>query len=252
MNEKAQSLGLKNSHFSSPHGLDKDDHYTTATELALLTTYALKNQKFSEIIQTKQTTVYINNTPKAISNTNELLGNLNGVYGVKTGFTNKAGRCLVTSTKRGNLDVVSVVLGANTKTIRTQDSIKAIEYTFKNFEMFNIKERMETAFENWFEDDKYIEVVKGTYDTPEFALGNVQFDEVPINKKEENDIETRISYSEILIAPILENQVIGAVYITIDEHVLGKADIYVKNRIDKKNMLDYFIQFMCVYKAVGM
>ena len=99
MNNKAEELGLNNSHFESPHGLDSDNHYTTAYELAILSDYALKDSTFFNIVGTKNYTITINGNPKNISNTNELLGNLLGVYGIKTGFTNGANRCLVTACK---------------------------------------------------------------------------------------------------------------------------------------------------------
>ena len=94
MNKKGQELGLKNTHFITPHGLDEPEHYTTAYELAVITDYALNNPKISEVVRTKTYTVRINNSTKTINNTNELLGYLDGVNGVKTGFTNRAGRCL--------------------------------------------------------------------------------------------------------------------------------------------------------------
>ena len=126
MNAKAKELGLKNTHFAVPHGLDNEEHYTTALELAKITDYALKIEKFRNIVATKEYNVTINGYNKVISNTNELLGSLDGVYGVKTGFTNGAGRCLVTSCKRGELDIITIVLGADTKKIRTTDSINLI------------------------------------------------------------------------------------------------------------------------------
>lgn len=120
MNKKAIELELKNTHFVTPHGLDQEQHYTTAYELAKITDYALNIKKFSTIVNTKQTTIHINGNARQISNTNELLGNLNGVDGVKTGFTNNAGRCLVTSTTRNGHQIICVVLGADTKKIRTR------------------------------------------------------------------------------------------------------------------------------------
>ena len=113
MNEKAIELGLTNTHFVTPHGLDDANHYTTALELAKLTDYAMDNETFAKIVGTKSTTIYINNQSRQINNTNELLGVLNGVVGVKTGFTNNAGRCLVTETKRNNMDIITIVLGAD-------------------------------------------------------------------------------------------------------------------------------------------
>ena len=126
MNSKAKELNLLHTNFESPHGLDSDEHYTTAYELSLLSNYALKNPIFAKIVGTKNYTITINGYPKSLSNTNELLGNLNGVYGIKTGFTNGANRCLVTACKRNNLDIICVVLGCDTKKFRTQDSIKLI------------------------------------------------------------------------------------------------------------------------------
>ena len=135
--------------FESPHGLDSDGHYTTAYELALLSDYALKNKTFLQIVGTYNYTISINGHPKSLTNTNELLGNLNGVYGIKTGFTNGANRCLVTACKRNDMDIICVVLGCDTKKLRTSDSIKLIEYTFSNFEYVNIQEKIDTELENW-------------------------------------------------------------------------------------------------------
>ena len=133
MNQKANELGLTSSHFITPHGLDQEEHYTTAFELAKIADYALNNQTFAEIVRTSNYTITINNNSKNLHNTNELLGTLEGVYGVKTGFTNGANRCLVTSCKKGNLDIICVVLGCDTKKDRTQDSVKLIKYIFSNF-----------------------------------------------------------------------------------------------------------------------
>ena len=77
MNEKAKELGLKDTHFVTPHGLDEDEHYTTAYELAKITDYALNNEKFAKIVRTQNYTVNIDGNSKNIRNTNELLGYLN-------------------------------------------------------------------------------------------------------------------------------------------------------------------------------
>ena len=106
MNQKACEIGLNSSHFVTPHGLDNEEHYTTAYELALLTNYALKNDIFRKYVGTKSQTITINTYSKTLNNTNELLGYLDGVYGVKTGFTNGANRCLVTSVKRTNMNII--------------------------------------------------------------------------------------------------------------------------------------------------
>ncbi len=171
MNQKAAELGLEDTHFVTPHGLDRDGHQTTALELAKITDYALNNPKIAEVVSTKQYTVTINGYPKTISNTNELLGYLDGVNGVKTGFTSKAGRCLVTSVVRDDLNLITVVLGADTRKIRTQDSIKLIEYIYKNYKQVNIEELVQSEYESWCKiNNGRIFVYKGTKRRPEIYL----------------------------------------------------------------------------------
>ena len=167
MNNKATELGLVNTHFVTPHGLDDDNHYTTAYDLAVLTNYALNIEKFRNIVGTKTTSIMVGNYSRTITNTNELLGYVDGVYGVKTGFTGNAGRCLVTSCKRGNLDVIIVVLGADTKKIRGLDTRNVINYVFNNFEMVDTYEKIEFAFEN-FKNTQKISVNK-SLGTPEIG-----------------------------------------------------------------------------------
>ena len=94
MNEKARQIGARDTHFMTPHGLDVEGHYSTASDMAIIARYALQNPVFSEIVGTKVTVI----DGKHYDNTNEMLGNYEGADGVKTGYTGKAGRCLVTST----------------------------------------------------------------------------------------------------------------------------------------------------------
>ncbi len=236
MNKKAEELNLKNTHFVTPHGLDSDTHYTTAYELALITDYALQNTKFANIVNTKTTTINVNSVPRTITNTNELLGNLDGVNGVKTGFTNNAQRCLVTSTTRNSHQIICVVLGADTKKIRTQDSVKLIEYAFKNYEYINLKEKMISEFNNYSFDD--IVINKGIEILPELQMEKLEIEELPINKEEVKNIEVSIEYEKELEAPIVQNQKIGKIEVKLGEKLLYSTNIIIKNEIPKKNILD--------------
>lgn len=112
MNKTAKNAGATNSNFVTPHGLDHKDHYTTAYDLAKITAYALNNPIFKEIVSTKMHTVEATNKndKRYMSNKNRLLNSLDGCVGVKTGFTTKAGRCLVSATERENTTFVCVVL----------------------------------------------------------------------------------------------------------------------------------------------
>lgn len=245
MNKKAAELGLTNTHYVTPHGLDDDNHYTTAYELAILTDYALNNKTFYNYVATKSYTININGYPKTLRNTNELLGNLDGVYGVKTGFTNGANRCLVTSCKRGNLDIICIVLGADSKKFRTQDSIKLIEYCFSNYEVINLKQIINDYLNNWKAQnlDK-ISVFKGVSNNIDVHLKDFNYEYYPVDKKYKNNTYINIDCNYVFEAPLQANTVIGTMEINIGENNVLKFDILNTINIDKKNTLNYFSELL--------
>lgn len=114
MNDKALSLGLSNTHFDNPHGLDSPEHYTTAAELALITRYAMQNPTFCKMVSTPKITIPLNKTAgvRLLINHNKLLKTYNGATGVKTGFTKRSGRCLVSSATSDGVDFICVTLSA--------------------------------------------------------------------------------------------------------------------------------------------
>ena len=112
MNERAERLGLQNTHFSNPHGLDANDHYTTAHDLAIIAAEALKNQKFKEISSTKKREITSNFKTRVLVNHNKLLKMYDGCIGVKTGYTQMTGRSLVGAAERDNLRLISVTIDA--------------------------------------------------------------------------------------------------------------------------------------------
>lgn len=114
MNEKAEALELKNTHFVTPSGLDADGHYTTARDLANLTAYAMKNELFREIVSCKSKQVEFGNPPykRTLYNSNKMLSRYDGAIGVKTGFTDNARRCLVSAAERDGVTLIAVTLNA--------------------------------------------------------------------------------------------------------------------------------------------
>lgn len=248
MNKKAVELGLKNTHFETPHGLDSDNHYTTPYELALLTAYALENNIFKTIVGTKSCSININGIPRTIFNTNELLGNLNGVYGVKTGFTNGAGRCLVTAIKRENLDAICVVLGADTKKDRTADSVKLIEYTFKNYESINISNKINEEFEKWKSvNEKRIVIKKGIKPSTKIKLDEYNIKTYPIKKNSENDIKIEINGNLNINAPVRKNTKIGELKVFYDDKCISEIDILTNENIREKTVFDYIYEMIKDY-----
>ena len=246
MNKKAVSLGLNSSHFVTPHGLDEDEHFTTAFELAKISDYALQNEIFSKIVKTSNYSVNINGRQKNLHNTNELLGGLDGVYGVKTGFTNGANRCLVTSCKRNDLDIICVVLGCDTKKDRSMDSVKLINYVFNNYSLVNINDIIENDFANWFKSQTgAININKGNFTKLNLNLDSSQIPFTKIAVKNDNikDIYTDIDFSYNFTAPLEKSSVIGVLNFYIDDTKYFSVNIVNSNFIERKSVIFYLNNF---------
>ena len=235
MNDKAKELGLKNTHFVTPHGLDNPEHYTTAFELAKLTDYALKNEKVLEIVKTRTTTININGYNRQISNTNELLGNVEGVYGVKTGFTNNAGRCLVTAVKRGDMDLIIVVIGADTRKDRAKDSMKLIEYAYKKYRVVNVEEMINKEFKMWKQiNENRIYIYKG------ITSIETKIDDIKVKKIATDEIpKIEINAVTYLEAPVEKDMRIGSVTVKLGNEVIEEIGIKVEKKVERRNVFEY-------------
>lgn len=120
MNRRAGELGAKDTHFANPSGLPDEEHYTTARDLCNITRHAMSNPVFAQVVSAKD----YSGEYRFFTNKNKLLNTLDGANGVKTGYTQKAGRCLVSSVKRGDMDVVCVVLNCYDMWQRSQSIIE--------------------------------------------------------------------------------------------------------------------------------
>lgn len=244
MNKKAETLGLTKTHFVTPHGLDDPKHYTTPYELAQITDYALNNKKFTEIVKTVDYTIQINNVPKEIKNTNEVLcSNIEGVYGVKTGFTNNAGRCLVTSVKRDNRDFIIIVLAADSRKYRAEDTVKLINYAFKTYRYENLETEITEEFNNW----QYINLKRITINKAQSKL-KVKLGDYKIKSLATNQnitFETNaINYKE---APIQKNEKVGNIIVKNGEEIIETIDILSASNIERKSVKDYYKMLLKVY-----
>lgn len=250
MNKKAQELNLSGTHFVTPHGLDSDEHFTTALDLAYLADYALKNETFAKIVKTKTCTILINNQPRTISNTNELLGNFEGIYGVKTGFTNGANRCLVTSCKRNDLDFICIVLGCDTKKDRTRDSIKLLNYSFENFTVVDLKTIATNKFDEWSKLHKSSFFInKGKSKNLDLYLDEFDFtfENIALKNSEKDSIDVEIEFNSHFEAPLFEKNKIGNLHLYVNGEEYYSIDILNKNKIERKRTSDYILYILKNY-----
>ena len=138
MNSKAQELGLSDTHFVTPSGLDADGHYTTALDLARLTAYAMKEETFREIVACRSAEVEFGNPPykRTLYNSNKMLARYDGAIGVKTGFTDNARRCLVSAAERDGVTLIAVTLNAGDD---WNDHTKMLDYGFTQVQAYPLE-----------------------------------------------------------------------------------------------------------------
>lgn len=210
MNKKAKELGAFNTNFVTPNGLDASDHYTTAFDLGVITSYAIQNNKFCEIINEKSYSFHEQKKGRVftVNNKNRFLNMYKDAIGVKTGFTGNAGYCFVGAIKQSDKCFVSVVLGCGWpphKNYKWKDTRKLMDYGLQNFHRKEIVKKG-TSFQK-------IKV--------EQSIGNISV--TPYVKKsidlllKSNEVVTfEIKVPQILTAPLKKEEVIGKLIIKID------------------------------------
>ena len=142
-------------------------------------------------------------------------------------------------------------MGADTKKIRTRDSIKLIEYTYKNYELVNLEELLNREFEDWRKiNQNRIKIYKGKSETPNPILGTIQYEKYPVLKTEKNNIYVDIDAVCKIEAPVGKNSKIGEAKIILNNTKIASVDILVKEKIERKNYMDYFKELLPLYKLL--
>lgn len=231
MNDKAKEIGALHTNFANPNGLPNDNHYTTAHDLALIAREALKIPKFAQIVATKTKIIPWpgHKWDRHLINTNKLLWDLPGANGVKTGFTNKAGHCLVSSATRDGQQFICVVLGSSNM---WNDSTKLLEYAFANFQRVNVFQ----------EGEKVVEVPVKQGMEQKIELKTAKDVDVVVPKWEIKNIEKKAVLKEDLTAPIKKGQVVGQTKIYLGKQELAKEDLIADQDIHPKTPLRSFIK----------
>ncbi len=225
MNRKAKSLGAVNSGFLNPHGLDQDGHYTTAEDLAIITAHALKNPVFKRIVATKQKKIpwWGRDYSRVLNNKNKILWQLEGGDGVKTGFTNKAGRCLVASATRENWQLASVVLNCGPM---WEESRILIEYGFNAYTPVT-----------FYEEGQFVKTiaVKGGREERVRLVADRNL-RIPLTDDERKRIVVAEVSEDLLQAPVLKGQKAGSIKVMLDGEVLMQAGLVCQEDIREKSI----------------
>lgn len=210
MNKKALELGLKDTHFETPSGLDGKEHYTTAYELALIAKYALENEDFAEAASSKSATLCYGNPPykRTLTNHNRLLKSYDDVIGVKTGFTKKSGRCLVTASKKDGKFVIAVTLNDPNDWADHRALLDLGLASLQTVEVSPDQNKLKISVQNGTQKDIEVEI-----SSKRFSL------------KETNDLKAEISVPQFVYAPINKGEVIGKVYYYSSDNLILAENI---------------------------
>ncbi len=220
MNQKAASLGLADTHFENPHGLDGKTHLTTAYDLAMLTRYALENEVFRQIVSCKTKTIPgKNSTYRHLVNHNRLLREDAGVYGVKTGFTRACGRCLVSACERDGVSLIAVTLKAPND---WADHRALYDYGFSLVKRALLADTGAVRIT--------IPVTGGTRFS--VSASNSRAFSYPLTA--DARVEMRIEAPHFLFAPIIRGQAVGEAVFLVDGTVVGRRVLCAEEGIDAK------------------
>ncbi len=226
MNKTAKKAGAENTNFTNPHGLHDDNHYTTALDLAKISAYAMKNADFYEIVSTKQKRIPYGEEEydRVLLNKNKILSLVKGADGIKTGYTKKAGRCLVSSATREGMNVICVVLNCPDMFARSESLLNLA------FDEYSLEE----VVGNYSVTEAYVK--NGKTDRVELALTkNFVY---PLKKGEKERLEIRISEVENLIAPVKKATKNGKIEVFLDKQLIFSDNLFTIYNVDSKSLWD--------------
>ena len=231
MNARAAELGLKATSFENTTGLDDTttNHYSCAADIAKMSKELIKYDiilKYSSLWQDS-----IRNGEFILTNTNRLVRYYDGCNGLKTGSTDKAGFCVSASAKRGNMQLIAVVMGAPTSAARNEAARSLLDYGFANFSLYQTDERfIEEA-----------DIIKGTEDR--VKLYTTPFSCV-IDKSKISNVEMVYDIPEKLVAPIKKGEVVGSIIYRLDGQQIGTSDIYTDSDVEKIELFDIWARII--------
>lgn len=239
MNKRAEEMGLKNTHFVTPSGLDADGHYTTAKELAVIAMHAMKNGEFAKAAASSSAVLNYGNPPyrRSLSNHNRLLKYFDGAVGVKTGFTKKSGRCLVSAVKRDGKFVIAVTLNDPND---WKDHEQLLESGLSAIHQTNYKHG----------EDLRIPVING-----EIQELKIELEPYTVNTVSDKEISGRVKLPKFIYAPVKSGDTVGEIEYFSGDTAVGKSNIISECNIgikkQKKNALkETVFNFLKILKSI--
>ncbi|XOQ44026.1 MAG: serine-type D-Ala-D-Ala carboxypeptidase [Clostridium sp.] len=220
MNQRAKELGMKDTVFKNVNGLDEDGHVTSAYDIALMSRELIKHEKIFDYTKTWMDNVRDGKTQ--LVNTNKLLKSYQGITGLKTGTTGKAGSCISATAERNGVSLIAVVLGSSTTSDRFNSAATLLDYGFANWSVVNPQIPPEA--------NKPIAVANGMDATVEPSVNTEESILVPKGKAEE--ITSKVSINSDIRAPVEEGQILGKITYSLGDEVLKETEIRAKKAVE--------------------
>lgn len=234
MNEKVSELGLENTHFVNPHGLDAENHYSSAYDMAIM---ALNLIKYEDVLKYTSTYEDYFNKPDGsrtwLVNTNKLVRFYNGVDGLKTGYTKNAGYCLTATAKKDNLRYITVLMGSPTLNDRSKETTEMLNYAFNSFKLNTIIDENTSLGQ--------VKVEKGTEDYVDVVVKKTVAELIEINSKvDEYTYNLKI---DKITAPVKKGDIVGKIEIMDNEGLIVKEEnVTVAKDINKATYLQTLLK----------
>ncbi len=232
MNEKAQKLGLKNTNFMNPTGLDEDNHYSSAYDMALIAIELLKHDEILEFSSVYEDYLRTDTPNKFwLVNTNKLVRFYDGADGLKTGFTDNAGYTMAVTAKRNDMRLIAIVLGEAVSKVRNQETTSLLDYGFNLYKVQVIKKQGDVI--------KTVDLNKATKNKVDVVLDR---DITVLSKKSdtEKSYTEKVNINEVKL-PLKENQIVGNIEIYDQGKQIGSYPLIVKENVKKKNIFKLFL-----------
>lgn len=228
MNKRANELNMKNTRFENVTGLDDDtnNHVTSAYDIALMSKELIKHNRVSEYATIWMDT--IRNGEFGLTNTNRLVRFYKGITGLKTGSTSKAGFCISATAKRDGLELIAVIMGAESSEIRNNSAAKLLDYGFANYSMFYNKSGSYNEIPILCGEKDYF----NAYYEEFFLLG----------LKKNKELTSKILINENISAPIKKDDIIGKIEYFLDGEKVGESNVLSTECVNKISYLGYLIK----------
>lgn len=233
MNQYAKEIGALNTSFSNPHGLDDEEHYTTARDLAVIAAEAMKDERFVRIASTRQKTFRTEYSTRTYVNHNKLLKLYDGCVGVKTGFTKKSGRCLVGAAQREGLTFISVTLDAPND---WNDHEKLLDYGYSSLQKIRFATSGDHIYKIPILDGVSNSIIASNTDEASIIL-----------PKGDYEIAEHVKLMKFAIAPIKEGEIVGEIIYTLNGKEAARVKIVATEDVPKQKESTIFDKILSLF-----